>query len=73
MANTRGVSIPEELAEKIEKKIKGTNFSTLSDYVVYLLNQVIPNEEDKTDSEDEIYDKKEEEEIKKNLKELGYL
>ncbi len=64
------VSLPDDLHKEIEKKIKDTSFDSMSDYVVFLLQQVI--EVDKSGS-DSIYEAKEEEEIKRKLQELGYI
>jgi len=72
MAKEIKISISNELAEKIEKKIKGTDFNSMSDYTLYVLKQVISMEE--TDIKNEqIYKEGEEEEIKRNLKDLGYI
>jgi Arc/MetJ-type ribon-helix-helix transcriptional regulator len=35
------VSIPKQLAEKIKGRMKGTGFSSVSSYVIYILRQVL--------------------------------
>ena len=35
------VSIPKPLAEKIKERMKGTGFSSVSSYVIYILRQVL--------------------------------
>ncbi len=59
------VSIPKPLYEKIKKQIEGTGFTSVSDYVVFVLREVLSAESMTTD-------KKEEELVKEKLKSLGY-
>jgi len=63
------VSIPKILAEKIKKKIEKTGFSSVSDYVTYILREIISNTEEKK----EAFSKEDEEKVKRRLKSLGYL
>ncbi|MBU0467105.1 MAG: ribbon-helix-helix domain-containing protein [Nanoarchaeota archaeon] len=72
MAKEVNLSIPDELAERIDEKIKGTDFNSISDYILYILKQVISTKE-KAIKNEQIYKEEEEEEIKRNLKELGYI
>ena len=59
------ISIPASLHEKLEKRIEGTKFSSVSDYAEYVLSEVV--------SEEEQFDKEKEEEMKEKLRTLGYL
>ena len=65
------IHIPVKLFEKIIKKIEGTDFTDVSDYVSYVMQEVITsiekNEEEKVFSDDE------EKIIKRRLRSLGYL
>jgi len=63
------VSIPKILADKIKKKIEKTGFSSVSDYVTYVLREIISNVEEKK----EAFSKEDEEKVKKRFKSLGYL
>ncbi len=72
MAKEINISIPDELADKLDGKIRETDFHSVSDYVLYLLKEVTSMEEKDVKSE-QIYKEGEEEEIKKNLKDLGYI
>ena len=64
------VLIPTSLAEKIEKRIQGTEFSSISSYITYVLKEVVSDAE----SEDgEELSKDEDERIKARLRSLGYL
>ncbi|AJF62672.1 MAG: hypothetical protein QT11_C0001G0530 [archaeon GW2011_AR20] len=64
------VSIPKQLADKIKERIKKTGFSSVSDYVIYVLREVISNIEEK--GKKEAFSKEEEEIVRKRLKGLGY-
>ena len=64
------VSIPTPLFKKIEERIKGTGFTSVSSYVTYVLREIVA--EEKSD-EDEPFSKEDEERIKKRLRALGYL
>lgn len=68
------ISIPKKLAENIKKKVKETDFNSVSDYVVYVLNQVVSEEKIETDEKNKhAYSDEDEAAIKKNLKDLGYM
>ncbi len=38
------VSIPTQLFKKIEKRIKGTGFTSVSSYVIYVLREILAEE-----------------------------
>ena len=63
------VLIPTSLFEKIKERIKGTDFSSVSGYVTYVLKEVLSEEEE----EKEVFSKEDEEKIKARLKALGYI
>jgi Arc/MetJ-type ribon-helix-helix transcriptional regulator len=64
------VLIPTSLAEMIEKRIQGTEFSSISSYITYVLKEVVSDAE----SEDgEELSKDDDERIKARLRSLGYL
>ncbi|MBN2463653.1 MAG: CopG family transcriptional regulator, partial [Dehalococcoidia bacterium] len=63
------VSIPTPLFKKVEERIKGTGFTSVSSYVAYVLREVVSEEED----EDEPFTKEDEERVKDRLRALGYL
>ncbi len=45
MANKITISISKELNAKLKERIKETNFKSIQDYVLYILNQIISKEE----------------------------
>lgn len=59
------VSIPTELAEKVKKIIKNTGFKSLSDYVTFILREIVAGKSE--------FDRGELELVKERLKALGYL
>ena len=65
------VSIPAELYEKIKQRIEGTEFASVSDYVTYVLTEVLASLEE--DEEEEVFTEEEEEKVKERLRALGYL
>ena len=65
------ITIPASLYEKIEKRIEGTEFSSVSEWATYVLKEVLANLEE--EEKEESLTKKDEERIKERLKALGYL
>ena len=65
------VSIPRPLYERIKSLIKDTGFKSVSDYVTYILREVVSMHE----SEKYVEELSEEdlEEIKRRLRSLGYI
>ena len=64
----RTITIPEELAERIDKRIKGTAFPSASAYVAYVLTEVLGEANTGED-----FNAEDEELVKKRLRSLGYL
>ncbi len=63
------ISIPIQLYEKVKHMIEGTGFSSVSDYVTYVLRELVASyEESKLD-----FTREDEERIKRRLRALGYL
>jgi Arc/MetJ-type ribon-helix-helix transcriptional regulator len=64
----KAVFLPAELYSKVEERVKGTDFSSVDEYVKFVLEEVIKEEEGES-----AFSEEEEEEVKKRLKDLGYL
>jgi len=62
------VFLPAELYGKIEERVKATDFSSVDEYVEFVLEEVVKEEE-----EERAFSEEEEKEVKKRLKDLGYL
>jgi len=66
----KAVSLPAELYGKIEERVKTTDFGSVDEYVIFVLEEVL---KDEGEEEEKTFSKEEEEEVKKRLKALGYL
>lgn len=65
------VSVPIPLFNKIEERIDGTGFTSVSSYVTYVLREIIANkEEEETENP---FTEEDEKKVKDRLKALGYL
>jgi len=64
------LNIPNVLANKVKEKIKGTSFNSVSNYVIYLLRQVLSNIEGENIGD---FSEKDEKKVKDRLRILGYL
>ncbi len=68
------VEIPKDLFEKINERIDGIEFKSVSEYVTFVLEEVVSEDGDEEEDEaEEIYSEEDEEKIKERLKGLGYL
>ena len=66
----REVKIPEEIYEKIEKRIEEMEFKSVDEYVTYVLREVLVSLEEE---EKEVFTEEEEEKVKERLRALGYI
>lgn len=65
------ITIPKPLFEKIKQRIENTGFTSVSDYVTYVLREVISSLEE--ENKERVYTKEEEKKVKERLRALGYL
>ena len=65
------IKIPRPLYERILKSIEGSGFSSATDFIVYVLRDVMSGAGDKKDEPE--LTREELEAIKQRLKNLGYL
>lgn len=63
----KAVLLPDDLYRKIGERVNVTEFNSVDEYVIFVMEEVIKNEEEQALS------KEDEEEIKKKLKAFGYL
>lgn len=66
------VSIPVQLYERIKVRIDGSGFTSVSDYVTYVLREVLASLE-LEEKEEIVFTKEEKEKVIERLKALGYL
>ncbi len=59
------ISIPKKLFSKMEEHIKETGFKSVSDFATFVFREILIGKEE--------FDREELEEVKKRLKQLGYL
>ena len=65
------VSIPVTLYEKIREMIKDTGFTSVSQFVTYVLREVVASYE--SEREEAVFTEEDKEKIIEKLKRLGYL
>lgn len=70
MERVRSIEIPESLYNRLEAKLKGSDFGSVSDYVSFILRERLTTEDEGSKP---VYSKEDEEKIKSRLKDLGYL
>ena len=63
------VLIPTPLYEKIKERIKGTGFTSVSNYVTYVLRELLAEKE----KAEEPFTENDKEKIKDRLRALGYI
>ncbi|MFX0096366.1 MAG: CopG family transcriptional regulator [Candidatus Hodarchaeota archaeon] len=63
------IKIPAQLYERIKKRLNETDFSSVSDYVAYVLREVLASLEE----DYEVFTEEEEKKVKERLRSLGYL
>lgn len=64
------IKLPIKLAGKLGMKIKEAGFNSITEYVVYVLEQTLSSEDS---LDNEAYSEEEEKNVRERLKELGYL
>ena len=64
----KSIEISNHLFERINDKIRKTRFSSVSEYLIYLIEKDLAETDDSTD-----LSKEDEEKIKQRLRSLGYL
>jgi Arc/MetJ-type ribon-helix-helix transcriptional regulator len=67
------VSIPVPLFRKVEERIKGSGFTSVSSYVTYVLREIMAEEDRQDDDDQQPFSKEDEERVKDRLRALGYI
>ena len=67
---SRSVDIPESLFNRIEARIRGSKFASVSEFVTYALREKLVSEEEGSET---AFTEDEERRIKDRLRSLGYL
>ena len=66
---TKSISVPADIYDKIEERVKATEFGSVDEYVLFILEEVLKDEEE----EEQAYTEADEAEVRKRLKALGYM
>ena len=66
MTSWRELRLPEELCQKIEEQIQGSQFATLEEFLTFLLREVASRNSSKLDEQ-------EQQAIEQRLRDLGYM
>lgn len=68
------IEISKNIFDGIEKRIEGTEFNSVEEYVTFVLREVVSETgEEREEGEKEPFTKEDEEKIKERLRGLGYL
>lgn len=65
------ISVPASIVAKLQEKIKGTRFTSVSEYVTSILHGII--EDSAEPRTEEVFSKEDEEAVDKRLRALGYV
>jgi len=63
------VLLPGDLLERVEERIKSTDFSNLSEYICFILKEIVCSDTETSDMDKGGHD----EQLKKRLQNLGYI
>lgn len=63
------IKVAKEIIKKIEERIKDTEFKSVDEYVTFVLEEVIRDEEEP----EEVFSEEDEKKVKERLRALGYL
>jgi hypothetical protein len=67
----KAIYLSAELYHRIEKRVRATEFTSVEEYVTFVLEEILRDEE--SEEEEPVFTEAEEEEVKKRLRALGYL
>jgi len=68
------IHLPKELAERIQRRLKESDFKNMDDYVAYVLSQILDEIEGaSTPKTQEVFSKKEQGDVEDHLRSLGYM
>ncbi|RLF48611.1 MAG: CopG family transcriptional regulator [Thermoplasmata archaeon] len=60
------ISIPADMYKRLSEKIKDSGFASVEDYLIFVINELLAEEEEVMSEEDE-------KKVKDRLRALGYL
>jgi len=69
--SSQPVDLPDRIVERVEARLPRTEFDDVSEYVTFVMEEVLYRVEEETEDDD--FEAVDEEEVKDRLKSLGYL
>lgn len=73
MVNTKTVEIPSSLYKRIEDRLPLTEFQSVSEYITYLIREVLTTIENDESKSKKDFTPEEEREVENRLRDLGYI
>ena len=67
------VHLPKQLADRIRRRLKDSDFNNVDDYVAYVLGQIMDEIEGRSAKSEEVFSKKEQGDVEEHLRSLGYM
>lgn len=68
------IAIPSDLAERIDRRVRRTDFDSVEEYAVYVLDETMFEIEQKNpETVNEAYEDRDQQEVEQRLRSLGYL
>ncbi len=67
------VKIPEALAARIRKRLPGSRFSTVDEYLTFIAEQVLSEVGEKERATESPFSKEDQASVERKLRELGYI
>jgi len=67
------VHLSRELAERIRRRLKDSDFKNMDDYVAYVLSQILDEIEGAKPKTEEVFTAKEQGDVEEHLRSLGYM
>jgi len=71
------VKIPSALAERVKRRLSGSDFKTIDEYVAYVVEQVVTELEGGEPPEakpaDNVFSKEDQASVEQRLRDLGYM
>ena len=64
------IKIPTDLIKKIEERVKETEFESVDEYVTFVLEEVVKEDDEEIE---EVFSEEDEDKVKERLRALGYL
>lgn len=68
---TQSIELPERIVDRVEDRLPRTEWETPSEYITYVMEEVLYRVEQETEDDD--FEPVDEQEVKDRLKSLGYL